>query len=99
MTNPPAAVNPALIAPLAECLVRNHDRRVLLAGSDYIHPRESNRIMRDLIESCGGSSTKSMFPWLWGQRSWRYRCFWRKAGRPTNRGRQPVPYMDVSKKG
>ena len=31
--------------PLAEYIVRNHGRRVFLVGSDYIYPRESNRIM------------------------------------------------------
>ena len=36
--------------PLAEYLVRNHGRRVFLVGSDYIYPRESNRIMRDLVD-------------------------------------------------
>jgi urea ABC transporter urea binding protein len=40
--------------PLAEYLVRNCGRRIYLVGSDYIYPRESNRIMRDLIESYGG---------------------------------------------
>ena len=40
--------------PLAEYIVRNHGRRVYLIGSDYIYPRESNRIMRDLVESYGG---------------------------------------------
>ena len=40
--------------PLAEYLVRNHGRRVFLVGSDYVYPRESNRIMRDLIVAYGG---------------------------------------------
>ena len=40
--------------PLAEYLVRNHGRRIFLVGSDYVYPRESNRIMRDLIESYDG---------------------------------------------
>src|SRR6201991_2847656 len=40
--------------PLAEYIVRNHGRRVFLVGSDYIYPRESNRIMRDLVESYAG---------------------------------------------
>lgn len=40
--------------PLAEYLVRNYGRRIFLVGSDYVYPRESNRIMRDLVESYGG---------------------------------------------
>src|SRR6201994_397319 len=47
--------------PLAEYLVRNHGRRVLLAGSDYIYPRESNRIMRDLVESYGGKIVDEVY--------------------------------------
>ena len=37
--------------PLAEYIVRKCGPRVYLIGSDYIYPRESNRIMRDLVES------------------------------------------------
>jgi ABC-type branched-subunit amino acid transport system substrate-binding protein len=40
--------------PLADYLVRNFGRRIYFVGSDYIYPRESNRIMRDLIESYDG---------------------------------------------
>ena len=40
--------------PLAEYIVRKHGPRVYLIGSDYIYPRESNRIMRDLVESYAG---------------------------------------------
>src|ERR1700757_783247 len=47
--------------PLAEYLVRNHGRRVLMAGSDYIYPRESNRIMRDLVESYGGKNVDEVY--------------------------------------
>ena len=39
---------------LAEYIVRKHGPRVYLIGSDYIYPRESNRIMRDLVESYAG---------------------------------------------
>jgi len=35
--------------------VRHCGKRVFLVGSDYVYPRESNRIMRDLIESYGGT--------------------------------------------
>ena len=47
--------------PLAEYLVRNHGRRMLMAGSDYIYPRESNRIMRDLVESYGGKIVDEVY--------------------------------------
>src|SRR6201990_2265529 len=47
--------------PLAEYLVRNQGRRVFLVGSDYIYPRESNRIMRDLIESYGGEIVDEIY--------------------------------------
>ena len=40
--------------PLARYLFRRGARRFLLLGSDYIYPRESNRVMRDLIERHGG---------------------------------------------
>src|SRR6266702_1333575 len=40
--------------PLAEYLIRTYGKRVFLVGSDYVYPRESNRIMRDLITSYGG---------------------------------------------
>jgi branched-chain amino acid transport system substrate-binding protein len=40
--------------PLAEYIVRKNGPRVYLIGSNYIYPRESNRIMRDLIESYSG---------------------------------------------
>jgi branched-chain amino acid transport system substrate-binding protein len=41
--------------PLAEYLIRNVGRRTFLVGSDYVYPRETNRIMRDLIEAYGGT--------------------------------------------
>jgi branched-chain amino acid transport system substrate-binding protein len=40
--------------PLARYLFRQGARRFLLIGSDYIYPREANRVMRDLIERHGG---------------------------------------------
>ena len=47
--------------PLAEYLVRNHGRRVFMVGSDYIYPRESNRIMRDLVDSYGGEIVDEVY--------------------------------------
>ncbi len=43
------------IFPLADHLLRRHGPRILILGSDYIYPRESNRVMRDIVESRGGS--------------------------------------------
>jgi branched-chain amino acid transport system substrate-binding protein len=40
---------------LAEYLLRHFGKRFYLIGSDYIYPRESNRIMKDLVEGAGGS--------------------------------------------
>lgn len=40
---------------LADYLVRNHGRRIFLCGADYIFSRESNRVMRDLLEARGAS--------------------------------------------
>lgn len=40
--------------PLARHLFRSGARRFVLVGSDYIYPREVNRVMRDLVERHGG---------------------------------------------
>jgi urea transport system substrate-binding protein len=40
---------------LADYLLQEHGPRIFLIGSDYIYPRESNRVMRDLIEAKGGA--------------------------------------------
>lgn len=39
---------------LAAYLLRNKGSRFFLVGADYIYPRESNRIMRDMVEQHGG---------------------------------------------
>ncbi|MFC6746985.1 transporter substrate-binding domain-containing protein [Methylobacterium persicinum] len=39
---------------LADYLLQEHGKRIFLIGSDYIYPRESNRVMRDLVEAKGG---------------------------------------------
>ncbi|WP_223479612.1 transporter substrate-binding domain-containing protein [Oricola indica] len=43
-----------LIFPLADYLVAEHGGRGYLAGCDYVFPRETNRVMRDLIDVRGG---------------------------------------------
>lgn len=47
--------------PLAEYLVHNYGKRIFLVGSDYVYPRESNRIMRDLIVSYGGEIVSELY--------------------------------------
>lgn len=46
---------------LAAYLLRNHGRRFFLAGADYIYPRESNRIMRDMVEQHGGEIVEEIY--------------------------------------
>ena len=47
--------------PLAEYLVTTRGRRIFLIGSDYVYPRESNRIMRDLVEVYGGEIVDELY--------------------------------------
>lgn len=39
---------------LAAYLLQHKGRRFFLVGADYIYPRESNRVMRDVVEQHGG---------------------------------------------
>ena len=39
---------------LAAYLLKNRGTRFFLVGADYIYPRESNRVMRDVVEQHGG---------------------------------------------
>ncbi len=47
--------------PLAEYLIRHVGRHVYLVGSDYVYPRETNRIMRDLVEAYGGTIVGELY--------------------------------------
>ncbi len=47
--------------PLAEYLVRHVGPRLFLVGSDYVYPRESNRVMRDLVESFDGEVVDEIY--------------------------------------
>jgi len=49
-----AAPNQNSVA-LIEYLIENYGNRFYFVGSDYIYPRESNRIMRELLYDRGGS--------------------------------------------
>lgn len=39
---------------LADFILEHYGPRIFMAGSDYIYPHESNRVMRDLLECKGG---------------------------------------------
>ena len=40
--------------PLAQYMMRNYGAKCYFVGSDYIYPRESNRVMRHIIRELGG---------------------------------------------
>jgi branched-chain amino acid transport system substrate-binding protein len=46
---------------LAAYLLKNCGKRMYLIGSDYIYPRESNRIMRDFFERHGGEIADEIY--------------------------------------
>lgn len=46
---------------LAAYLLKNCGKRIYLLGSDYIYPRESNRIMRDIVEQHGGEIAGELY--------------------------------------
>jgi branched-chain amino acid transport system substrate-binding protein len=46
---------------LAAYLLKNCGKRMYLIGSDYIYPRESNRIMRDFFERHGGEIVDEIY--------------------------------------
>ncbi len=46
---------------LAAWLLRHVGRRFFLIGADYIYPRESNRIMRDIVEDHGGEIVEEIY--------------------------------------
>lgn len=39
---------------MADYLLQHYGGKIFFVGSDYIYPRESNRVMRDLVEAKGG---------------------------------------------
>ena len=46
---------------LAAYLLQNRGKRLFLVGADYIYPRESNRIMRDVVEQYGGEILDELY--------------------------------------
>jgi branched-chain amino acid transport system substrate-binding protein len=55
-----ATLNQNIFA-LADYLLQEHGSRIFLVGSDYIYPRESNRVMRDLVEAKGGAIVGDLY--------------------------------------
>lgn len=49
------------IVPLAGWLARNAQLRIYCIGSDYIYPRESNRVMRELVDQLGGEILREVY--------------------------------------
>lgn len=54
---------------LCEFLLERYGRRVFFIGSDYIYPRESNRIMRELLIENGGEVVGERYLPLWAKRA------------------------------
>ncbi len=46
---------------LARYLARHHGKTIYLVGSDYIYPRESNRIMREFVERENGRIVEEIY--------------------------------------
>lgn len=46
---------------LAAYLLQNRGKRLFLVGADYIYPRESNRVMRDVVEQYGGEILEELY--------------------------------------
>lgn len=46
---------------LADFILQRYGPRVFMAGSDYIYPHESNRVMRDLLECKGGTIVEEQY--------------------------------------
>lgn len=46
---------------LAAYLLQSRGKRLFLVGADYIYPRESNRIMRDVVEQYGGEILEELY--------------------------------------
>src|SRR6185312_3539941 len=54
---------------LCRFLIDNFGSRFYLIGSDYIYPRESNRVMRELLKQNGGSTVGEQYLNLSARRS------------------------------
>ena len=47
--------------PLANYLMNAYGKRIHFVGSDYIYPRESNRVMRNVLRQGGGEVTGEVY--------------------------------------
>lgn len=47
--------------PLANYLMNTYGKRIHFVGSDYIYPRESNRVMRNVLRQGGGEVTGEVY--------------------------------------
>ncbi|MEQ8293741.1 MAG: transporter substrate-binding domain-containing protein [Roseovarius sp.] len=47
--------------PLANYLMNAYGKRIYFVGSDYIYPRESNRVMRNVLRQGGGEVTGEIY--------------------------------------
>lgn len=56
--------------PLANFIVEKLSKRVFFVGADYVYPRETNRIMRDLIETQGGIVVGEVYGVPTGDEPW-----------------------------
>lgn len=63
------AVPNQIVVPLAAYLFRQHGRRFLLVGSNYIFPREINRLLKEILAESGGSVVAEHYMALGAERS------------------------------
>lgn len=47
--------------PLASYLLENYGKRCYFVGSDYVYPRESNRVMRNILRQGGGEVVEEVY--------------------------------------
>lgn len=47
--------------PLASYLLENYGKRCYFIGSDYVYPRESNRVMRNILRQGGGEVVEEVY--------------------------------------
>ncbi|MGH1441327.1 MAG: transporter substrate-binding protein [Cellvibrionaceae bacterium] len=50
-----------LVLPLLKYIYSHYGRRIALVGSDYIYPREINRIVNEFLNASGGSVVEELY--------------------------------------
>lgn len=58
-----------IVVPLTAYLFRHHGRRFLLVGSNFIFPREINRLLKEILAESGGSVVAEHYLPLGAERS------------------------------